>query len=251
MLTIFSWGYWGWGSTTTQLVQAVDAAEEARGFKPPTFVDVRLPRSVRAKGFSGNAFEKMVGKARYEWMVGLGNRKIATRESGVEINDPFAAKDLLDLAIANHSDGRRVLFFCACEDIHVLECHRTTVAALVMREAENAGQHLEIVEWPGGTPARRTVEVSLALVKAVVRGRKSVPLGKTIDLAEMAVLPWGSIVTLQGGDQSLAIVTGPAKHQGGWCLPVLEIGDLGDKPSSLEVWSNEFRRERGLNPNRV
>ena len=34
MITIFSWGYWGWGSTTRQLVQAVDATEAARGYGP-------------------------------------------------------------------------------------------------------------------------------------------------------------------------------------------------------------------------
>jgi hypothetical protein len=110
---------------------------------------------------------------------------------------------------------------------------------------------LEIVEWPGDTPTQRTVGVGSAVLKAVIRGRKSVPLGKAIDLADMAVLPWGSIVTLQAVDQSLPIVTGPAKYQGEWCLQVLEVGNLGDKPSSLGVWSARFRREHGLNPKRA
>ena len=38
MLTMFTWGYWGWGSATRQLLEAVDAAEIDRGFKPPFFV---------------------------------------------------------------------------------------------------------------------------------------------------------------------------------------------------------------------
>lgn len=232
-------------------MQAVDAAEKARGFKPPIFLDVRLRRSVRAEGFSGNAFEKVVGTARYKWMRRLGNRKIATGESGVEIDDPSAAKDLLDLAFVNHEDGRRVLFFCACEDINVLRCHRTTVAALALREAKKGGRHLQIVEWPGGTPTERTVEVNSALIKAIISGRKSVPLGKATDLAEMAVLLWGSIVRLQAGNLSLAVVTGPAKYHGGWWLPVLEVGDLGDKPLSLKAWSEQFREVKGLKPKGV
>ena len=116
-----------------------------------------------------------------------------------------------------------MLFFCASADVDVPKCHRKTVGALILREAEKAGRHLEILEWPGGTPTQRTVEVSPALIRAVIRGRKSVQLGKAIDLAEMAVLPWGSFVSLQAGDQSLAIVTGPAKYQDGWSLPVLQI----------------------------
>jgi hypothetical protein len=43
MITLFSWGYWGWGNVTRQFVEAVDAAEASRGFAPPLFVDVLLP----------------------------------------------------------------------------------------------------------------------------------------------------------------------------------------------------------------
>lgn len=50
------WGCYGWGNHTAQLVQAVDAVETSRGFKPPTFVDNRIRRSVRAVGFTGSAF---------------------------------------------------------------------------------------------------------------------------------------------------------------------------------------------------
>ena len=34
-ITIFSWGYWGWGNATPQLVHLVDSVEAARGFNPP------------------------------------------------------------------------------------------------------------------------------------------------------------------------------------------------------------------------
>jgi hypothetical protein len=33
-ITLFSWGYWGWGATD-QVVEAFDAAEQARGLHPP------------------------------------------------------------------------------------------------------------------------------------------------------------------------------------------------------------------------
>jgi hypothetical protein len=65
-ITLFSWGYWGWGNATRQFVEAVDAAEAAREFAPPLFVDVRISRSVRAAGFRDHAFEQLVGKDRYD-----------------------------------------------------------------------------------------------------------------------------------------------------------------------------------------
>src|SRR5688500_8003061 len=52
-LTMFTWGYWGWGTTTREFVQAADAVEASRGFNPPLFVDIRIRRSVRAPGFTG------------------------------------------------------------------------------------------------------------------------------------------------------------------------------------------------------
>lgn len=116
MLTLFTWGYWGWGTSTRELAWAVDAAEKKSGFEPPIFVDVRLRRSVCAPGFSGNAFAHVVGASRYQWMPRLGNRRIALGESGVQIDDPSAARDLMQLAIEcarrfgvcpDHKDRRR------------------------------------------------------------------------------------------------------------------------------------------------
>jgi hypothetical protein len=91
MLTLFTWGFWGWGSSTRELVQAIDAFEKKRGFKPPIFVDIRLRRNVRAKGFSGVAFERIVGSARYWWMPELGNLNVATGKSGIRIKCFFCA----------------------------------------------------------------------------------------------------------------------------------------------------------------
>ena len=68
--TLFSWGYYGWGNHTPNLVEAVDAVETSRGFEPPIFVDVRIRRSVRAAGFKGPAFERLLGErtTRHRWM---------------------------------------------------------------------------------------------------------------------------------------------------------------------------------------
>src|ERR1017187_2039954 len=64
MLTLFTWGYWGWGNATHELIRAVDATERERGFKPPVFFDIRASRSVRARGFRDDAFEQLLPKGR-------------------------------------------------------------------------------------------------------------------------------------------------------------------------------------------
>src|SRR5262245_59263187 len=97
MLTLFSWGYWGWGSAVKKLIEAVDAVESARGFEPPMFCDIRLSRSVRAAGFAGSAFENAIGTARYRWLDALGN--VAVKQRGaMRIKDPAAVEALLDMA---------------------------------------------------------------------------------------------------------------------------------------------------------
>ena len=114
--TLFTWGYWGWGNATEHLVEAVDAIEAHRGFKPPLFVDIRISRSVRAKGFNGNSFEEMLGAQRHRWMKSLGNKRIVTGQGPrIQIADPGAANDLLDLAVTSAKEDRRVIFFCSCE----------------------------------------------------------------------------------------------------------------------------------------
>ena len=77
MIEAFMWGYWGWGGSTGEFVEAFDAAEAQRGHDPPVFVDVRIRREVRAAGFRGDAFEKPLGAGRYVRLQGLGNEGIA------------------------------------------------------------------------------------------------------------------------------------------------------------------------------
>lgn len=256
-ITLFSWGYWGWGNATRQLVDAVDAVEAARGFGPPIFVDVRISRSVRAAGFRDHAFEQLAGHDRYVWMRRLGNRNIETHTGPrIQIADPSAAEDLLDLSLDAAKDRRRLLFFCACErPINDLgaDCHRVTVASLAREAAAARGVAIRTVEWPGGEPETLDLDVAPGILRAVQRGRASLPLSEPVQLARFAGLAWGSGARLRAGDDELDIVTGPAGFQAGrWCLPVLQIfeGQESGRPASKR-WAEKFRREHGYEPESV
>jgi hypothetical protein len=250
--TLFTWGYYGWGNHTPHLVEAVDAVETRRGFQPPIFVDIRIRRSVRAAGFTGPAFERLLGQDRHRWMKSLGNKFIETKTGpSIQIADPTAADELLDLAIESALDKQRVIFFCSCQWPKCdgeIACHRTTVAALVLEAATKRGIHVEVVEWPGGDPKRIDLEVTPKDFTAVRKGRKTVPLGKRDDLAEIAGLPWSSMATLHSGEETLHRVVGPAVSQtSGWVLPVLYwFVDPTTGLNEYEQEAKKLRNEWGL-----
>jgi hypothetical protein len=185
--TLFSWGFWGWGTSTKELVKVVDEVEKSRGFKPPKFVDIRIRRSGRAPGFVGKAFENLLGEDRYEWMDDLGNEAILTRSRYLKIRKPASANELLNIAVEElRNRNRRLLFFCACKRPKIggeLACHRDEVAELVLKCARKQRQTIEIIEWPGEGPKRIEIRVPPKVFKAV-KHRKSIPLGKRIDLAK-------------------------------------------------------------------
>jgi hypothetical protein len=162
-LAAFTWGYWGWGSHTSDFVKGARQLERARGRKSPIFVDIRLSRSVRAVGFSGNAFEKACGKDGYFWMPKLGNRRIADGRTGIKIADASAGKELVDLIVRAHQSKRRVIFFSACE--YPGRCHRFEVAALLKKEAGRRGLMLTTIEWPGGEPIIKRIDVEKNVVQ--------------------------------------------------------------------------------------
>ena len=251
-LTAFSWGYWGWGNATPLLVEGVDAAEARSGFEPPLFVDVRFSRSVRAVGFNGNAFGVLVGTKRYVWMRTLGNKQIGQHDGPrMAIAEPDAASELLEHLRAAARDRRRVLFFCSCEhacDDHGTHCHRTEVARLLHAAAAERGVPLETVEWPGGLPQSVAVKTIPVLLRAIARGRVTLPLEGPFNLAQVAGLPWGSVVRAHHGEQSVAFVSGPAKFTGGsWCLPVLKtFANAAADGDDAERWGAELRARRML-----
>lgn len=234
-LTIFRWGYWGWGNATRELVQAADAIEVARGFAPPLFVDARISRSVRAVGFRGDAFGKATGDGRYLWMDGLGNLGVLQRTGGCRIKTPTDAGKLLDLAVTKAAEDRHVIFFCSCEIplCNGQECHRVEVGRLVLAEARKRKQALTVEEWPGGTPTPVTVPVTAEVMKKVRSGLKSVPLGKTLPPAARLGLPWGTASELKNRLDSLTILTGPAHFSPrGWVLPVLGMPQSSQLPGA-------------------
>jgi hypothetical protein len=248
---IFTFGYHGWGNCTPRLVKAVDAVETSRGFEPPIFVDIRIRRNVRAKGFTGNAFEKLLGPQRHRWMKSLGNEFILTRTGPfVQIADPAAADELLDLALDAAGHKQRVLFFCSCQWPRCdgeIACHRTAVAELVLKAAKRRKESIEIVEWPGGEPKQIDLDLRPDVFASVRKGRMSISLEERLDLVQVAGLPWGSIATVHAGRDRLHRIVGPAFWQTDkWCLPVFPTD--ADGLVACEKEAALVRRNLGLEP---
>ncbi len=260
-LTMFSWGYEGWGNATKQLVQAVDRVEQDRGFEPPLFVDIRISRSVRAIGFRDTAFENAVGYDRYLWMDSLGNEAAKPdrnegsnqRRPRPKIKNWRAADALLMIATENARRPRRIIFFCSCgwPVYRKYKCHRVEVGSLLLQAAKKRGVALEVVEWPGGSVA----EVEKRLTSAQYRdalARATIPLGPSFPPAELLGLAWGSMVRLTDGKKSSAFFTGAAQfYAGGWRLHKLNEG-LESEDSKAEglAAGNRWRKDWCFEPRR-
>lgn len=247
MVTVFSWGYFGWGNATEQLVRLMDAVARDQGFNPPVFVDIRIRRTVRAKGFSGPAFENLLGTNRHVWVKGLGNEAIVTGEGGIRIADPTKAGDLLDLALAD--TGRQVIFFCSCQ--WPMEgggaCHRRTVGSLLLNAARRRGEEIEVVEWPGGEPGEMVRNVEPEVLAAVRRGRTSIPLGERLPVAGWRGLAWGSLVRVRCGGEEARVIAGPARYRfGAWEIPVLKLVPESTSDEGATRRGAALRRALGL-----
>ncbi len=252
-VALFTWGYWGWGTATSQFVAAACAVEESRGFEPPMFVDIRIRRSVRAPGFNGPAFERTVGPALHRWMPSLGNLAVLEGSEGIRIKNPRAAEELLDLALECRLQRRRILFFCSCEypgheDLN--GCHRTAVARLLLEEAQRRNIRLHVQEWPGGEPSHDLrIGVPSDAVKKLERGAKSIQLREAVSLSVVAGIPWCSDLEIVPDSDKISVrrvLTGPAKHtkHDGWCLPIMG-GTTDAHELSLEELQKHARELRG------
>lgn len=247
-LTAFSWGYWGWGTHTSEFVRTVDAIERERGKRPPIFVDIRYLRSVRAPGFRDNALEELVGKGRYRWFRKLGNANIRTEKWVAKIADPSGIEDLRQLVIDAHQQKRRVVFFCACQS--ACECHRSIVAKLLRKTAARKRTPIKVVEWPGGEAETIKLVVPAKVMKSVLRGANRMSLDDTPATMrrKLASLPWCSRVELRCGDEAFAIVSGPAHLAAtGWYLPVIGPDMRTETYSARELksFATQLRKSLG------
>ena len=224
-ITLFSFGYWGWGNSTPQLIEAFDALEHSRGFNPPLLVDIRISRSVRAPGFNNRAFETLAGADRYLHIPDLGNRAVIENTGEqITIADPAAAESLLDLAISEHARNRRLLFFCACK--YQMEdgrptCHRYEVGTLLLKAARKRDRQIVVTEWPGTEPQELNVTLPSEVLKKIRRGLKSVPLPKSKSLDHIAAIAWGSVVQCSSDGESFGLRVDRAMWHQGWYLPVI------------------------------
>ena len=254
-ISIFSWGYFGWGSATSQLVKLVDAIEKKRGFAPPIFVDIRVSRSVRAPGFNGSAFAQLLGPKRYVWMRGLGNLRIlAPKKVGIRIADPSCAETLLQLGVDASKKNQRLIFFCGCrwprEDGRIA-CHRTCVATLILKAARRRGQPIEIVEWPGSEPSHLEATISDTRLDSIAH-RLLVPLPKAINPINALGPGWGTVITFRGPTRNFHRVLGSAIWtRAQWHSPVC-WPDNGSSPSkrACKLKAATFRKSHGLNRRR-
>jgi hypothetical protein len=202
-LTVFSFGYEGYGSGTARFVAAVDKVERERGFEPPLWVDARVSRSVRAIGFRDKAFEQLVGLDRYRWMRDLGNERVREGREGIQIRRPEAVADLLRLAL--DMPRRRVVFFCSCSGSYA-GCHRHEVGRLLLRHARAVGAQVRCVEWPGGEP----VALSFDLASNSALKRETLDTRGILGEAEAAAVPWGSYGILRAAKRAEHVLLGPA-----------------------------------------
>jgi hypothetical protein len=206
-ITLFSFGYWGCGSATPALVDAIDEAESNRGYEPPLWVDVRISRSVRAAGFRERRFEDLL-RSRYEWMPDLGNKRVEEGRKGIEIKDPTAVKVLLQRALDRPT--RRVIFFCSCE--YPAFCHRKVVGQLLLKHAKERKAQITVIEWPGEEPAAvLTLNASPATLRQIEREqKKSIPIPSSMAVGKAAALPWGTIACVRAGNEHANVLVGPA-----------------------------------------
>ena len=220
----FSFGYYGWGHYTRQLLETADALETSRGHAPPVFVDVRYKRHGRAVGFVGTNFEKLAGANRYRWMQGLGNKNIGT-DGAIAIASPGTSLELLETVKAAAAENRRVLFFCAClapKTDNCMACHRVAVAKLLRNAGSMQGHTVDVQEWPGGDPLEYELEVSPRDFASINAGGWTINMrGRPDNFAELAGIPWCSIASISSGRRTIHRLIGPLQHRAaGWCLPI-------------------------------
>jgi hypothetical protein len=254
MLTLFSWGYEGWGNSTRELLHTFDAVEQSRGFAPPVFVDVRVRRQVRAEGFRENTFERRVGRARYRWMPGLGNAAVGTGRGPMRLVAPADAYELLGLALAQARQRRRILFFCGCGSPFAASgCHRQLVKRELLSAADSLGLKVRLEEWPGGTLPRRVLAERTGgeeEIKSLLGGAQSLRLGRRQPEVEYLAWPTGALLRLRSPSRTQLVSLAPARFQASeWRMPLfVQPVEERDTVSLLLGQAREGRENGCLEP---
>jgi hypothetical protein len=251
MLTVFSWGYEGWGNATRELLRAFGAVEQSRGFEPPVFVDVRARRQVRAIGFREDAFERQAGRARYRWMPGLGNAAVKTGQGPMRLVAPADAYELLGLVQAQHQQARRVLFFCSCgSPFDASTCHRQLVRRELLAAARSMREKLSVQEWPGGTPRTGVLAelpVEEATRKSLPGGAQALRLGPRLPDVKYLAWPTGGLLRLRSPLGTQLVSLAPARFQAGeWRMPVFLKPVEAEHTSSRLFQAVRQARKQGL-----
>ena len=252
IIQVFSFGYDGWGSATSELVKATAAVEESRGYDRPVFVDVRARRGGRAIGFREHTFERLLGYAHYRWMLGLGNRAVLTGRGKGGLVRPEDTHELLGLVLACHERQQRVIFYCSCP-MPADWCHRHLVAKGLRETARRQNVRVSVSEWPGGEPAQRNfpeLHIKPELLRDLRRGRSRIPLTRGLPNIEWLSLPWGSVVKLMSKDDQQFVTLGPAAYSHNrWSLPVFLFPvEPEDTSGSLSKDAKKFRRQWRCSP---
>ncbi|TGL58690.1 hypothetical protein EHQ58_10255 [Leptospira ognonensis] len=242
-LTIFSFGYWGWGTEVPTLVKTIDSIEKSRGYTPPVFVDIRMSHAVRAPGFNGNSFQKLLGEKRVINMPELGNRRIVSqRGKRIQIDQPEFAETLLQIAQDASKKNQRIIFFCSCAipgPEHSPYCHRVTVSGLLLKSGKENKKPLTVVEWPGGDGKIIQAKTDEDTFSKVSRAQKGIPLGKLkspLNVTAWKALPYSSIIVLNSTkhDHSIHLKTEPTQFVKKQWIVRVEISDI-EKASAAKI----------------
>jgi hypothetical protein len=123
---IFSFGYWDWGSRVKELRRRfLKYNKNSRG-RGILWVDIRIRRNVRAKGFNGDKPQQLLGKRNYVWLQDFGNEDILNHRAGVKIrNYEEGFRQLRELVRRAKTSKNDLILFCSCECLS--ECHRNNV----------------------------------------------------------------------------------------------------------------------------
>jgi hypothetical protein len=115
----------------------------------------------------------------------------------------------------------------------------------LIKAAKKQGVSIQVVEWPGGEPENIKMEITPKLFGSINKGVMNITLPKDCNLAEMAGLPWGTVVTFKCNDQELNRIVGPAIYQKSkWILPVQFF--YFDQDTSLAIYHKESEKIRKL-----